>query len=127
MQLRICEIGRGRWNPSLEDVDMRCIYYQSSYERYGSCPPGYKESESIDLCYQQINSESSEERCLTTGGSSLSFLDLHSNEQYSILQELTASKSPESRLTVGLPAKNIPTKRFSSEIEYKTGDVEFQW
>lgn len=115
--------------PALDDIETRCLYYQPSYAGFGNCPPGYTESKKNDFCYQQISSDSWEELCLTTGGSSSSFLDLKSDEQYSILQELLASKShAEAKLNIGLPAKNKrPSKQISGEIDYNAEAVELQW
>ncbi len=110
----------------MEDSYSLCVHYQPSYERYGHCPPGYIESNVGDICYQHINAQPLDEMCLTTGGSSLSFLDLNSNEQYSIIQQL--SETEESNLNIGLPAKNQwPSKQISSEIDYGTVDIELQW
>lgn len=128
---RICDSRLGGWSPILAVIesDELCIHYQQSYEAYGTCPPGYTASKTSDLCYLQIHPEPLEkweELCLTTGGSSLSFLDLNSNEQYSILQDLLIPETD--RVNIGLPAKNMrPSKQISSEIDYKTNDVELQW
>lgn len=129
---RLCGGQASGWSPAREETEERCVYYQPSYERFGSCPPGYIEFETSDLCYQQIYPEPTqmwEQLCLTTGGSSLSFLDLKSDEQYDVLQELLALRSPEDViLNIGIPAKNMwPNKQISSDIDYKTTDVELQW
>lgn len=125
---RICSVGINGWDPSLEKIETLalCVYYQPSYEGYGNCPPGYVASEASDLCYQQISCPSSKEQCLTTGASSLSFLDLNPNEQYSILQELSSSRSHESHeeveSNIGLPAVAI-----LSELDPETDEVELKW
>lgn len=120
---RICDDRISGWNPPIGDLTSLCVYYQPSYAEYGKCPPGYTESVVGDVCYQEIRGQPWEEFCLNTGGSSLSFLDLKSNEQYSILQALS-----ESTRNIGLPAKNQePSKRISLDIDYKTEDIELQW
>lgn len=129
---RICDSQLSGWNPTLAVIDQLtlCKHYQWSYEEYGTCPPDYIKSETSDLCYRHIHpppGENWEELCLKTGGSSLSFLDLNANEQYSILQELLTSHE-EVEVNIGLPAKNkMPSKQISSEIDYKTNEVELQW
>ncbi|KAJ6640836.1 Adhesion G-protein coupled receptor G4 [Pseudolycoriella hygida] len=126
---RICDSRMSGWNPSIYATEILCVFYQPSYEEYGSCPPGYVASKDTEFCYQQIHSEKWEELCATTGGSSLSFLDLDSNDQFSIIQELMSSKSEaEKKLGIGLPAVNrYPSKQLRSDIDYKTEDVELQW
>lgn len=126
---RCCDSRTNSWDPTLETInDLNlCEFYQLSYEPYGNCPPGYTESETTGLCYLQVHAQPWEKLCLTTGSSSLSFLDLESNEQYSILQELLKDNG-NSKLNMGLPAKNMwPNKQINSDIDYKTADVELQW
>lgn len=128
---RCCDGRTSSWDPTLETIEdlNLCDFYQSSYEEYGNCPPGYIESKTSDLCYQHIIAQPWEELCLTTGGSSLSFLDLKSNEQHNILQEILAlTSNADAKLNIGLPAKNKwPNKQINSDIDYKTADVELQW
>lgn len=126
---RSCDDTTCSWIPSLEITESVCEYHQPSYEEYGNCPPHYIESKTNDLCYQEINFQPWENPCLTTGGSSLSFLDLNSSEQHSILQQvLTSNPDRHSKLNIGLPAKSQwPSKQISSEIDYSTEDVELQW
>lgn len=105
----------------MQETRLQCVYYQEHYDIYGSCPPGYVESRKGGICYQKMNIYPWTDHCLTTGASSLSFLDLSTDEQFSILEEL---QSHSSRSNVGLPAKNTLG---SGEIDNTTEDVELQW
>lgn len=126
---RKCDGEEEDWIPNIVDTNDQCLHYRESYVAYGTCPPGYRESTTGDVCYQFIYQysylQSWKHQCLITGASSLSFLDLNTDEQSSILQELLEDSTYTfPRLTMGLPAQNTIG---SGQIDSTTVDVELQW